>query len=125
MADQQDLNMTARNERGELDVVRFSWDASAAKVNAYGSSNFLPEIQRQLENHDWTHLPAEVSVGDNPDQTWVIFLPPSVDLSTWIENERAYWVDFLIYMVSEYLDGEEENFRANIAWLEEARYKGA
>lgn len=126
MTDQQDLNMTARNERGELDVVRLSWDQSGVVFpSPYPSSNFLPEIQKQLEGHDWTHLPAEVSVGDNPDQTWVIFLPPSVDLSTWIENERAYWVDFLIYMVSEYLDGEEENYRANIAWLEEARYKGA
>lgn len=118
--------MTARNERGELDVVRLSWDQSEVVFpTPYPSSNFLPEIQKQLEGHDWTHLPAEVSVGDNPDQTWVIFLSHSVDLSTWIENERAYWVDFLIYMVSEYLDGEEENHRANIAWLEEARYKGA
>lgn len=106
-------------------MVRFSWDASAAKIETGGSSNFLPEIERQLAGHDWTDLPANISVGDNPDQTWTIFLPPGVDLSTWIENEKAYWVDYLIYMEREYLDGNEEKYRANIAWLEEARYHGA
>ncbi|MBG6121344.1 hypothetical protein KIP68_09265 [Corynebacterium aquatimens] len=105
--------------------MRFSWDSSAAKVNEYGSSNFLPEIERQLEGHDWTDLPAKVSVGDNPDKTWTVFLPPGVDLSIWIANEKAFWVDFLIYMESEYLDGDEENYRANVAWLEGALYGGA
>lgn len=123
---QYEINETGRNERGELDVVCFSWDRSQAKVDKWGSSNFLPEIERQLAGHDWaTDLPAKVSVGDNPDETWTIFLPPGLPLSIWIENRKAFWIDFLIYMVDMYLDGEEERNRADISWIEEAFYHGA
>ena len=100
-------------------------DRSQEKVDKWGSSNFLPEIARQLAGHDWaTDLPAKDSVGDNPDETWTIFLPPGCPLSIWIENKKAFWVDFLIYMVDMYLDGEKEN-RAYISWLEEAFYHRA
>ena len=123
---QYEINTTGRNERGELDVVRFSWDRSQVKMSKSGPSNFFPEIERQLAGHDWgTDLPAKVSVGDNPDETWTIFLPPGCPLSIWIENEKAFWVDYLIYLVDMYLDGEEENYRADISWIEEACYHGA
>lgn len=126
MDQQYEINKTGRNERGELDTVEFSWDRSQAKVDTWGSSNFLPEIERQLAGYDWaTDLPAKVSVGDNPDETWTIFLPPGLPLSIWIENKKAFWVDFLIYMVDMYLDGEKENYRADISWIEEACYHGA
>ena len=47
LTDQQDLNMATRNERGELDVVRLSWDQSEVVFpTPYPSSNFLPEIQK-------------------------------------------------------------------------------
>lgn len=45
-------------------------------------------------------------------------------MSTWIKNKKAHLVDFVIYMEGEYLDGEKENYRANLAWLEEACYSG-
>ena len=123
---QYEINTTGRNERGELDVVEFSWDRSQVKIGQSGPSNFLPEIERQLAGHDWgTDLPAKVSVGDNPDETWTIFLPPGCPLSIWIDSEKAFWVDYLIYLADMYLDGEEENYRADISWIEEACYHGA
>lgn len=109
MDQQYEINTTGRNECGELDVVEFSWDRSQVKIGQSGPSNFLPEIERQLAGHDWgTDLPAKVSVGDNPDETWTIFLPPGCPLSIWIDSEKAFWVDYLIYLVDMYLDGEEE-----------------
>lgn len=105
-------------------MVRLSWDSSGILPSDYSESNFLPEIEKQLDEHDWTQLPAEVSVGDNPDRTWAIFLQPGLSLSTWIKSKKAHLVDFVIYMEGEYLDGERENYRANLAWLEGAYYSG-
>lgn len=121
----EEVDRNSRNEHGELDVVRLSWDFSGILLSEKGSSNFLPDIEYQLKDHDWTQLPVEVSVGKNPDRTWTIFLPPSISLNTWISSKQASWVDFLIYMESTYLDGEEENYRANLAWLQEAYFHGA
>jgi len=123
---QYEINTTGRNERGGLDVVEFAWDRSQAKMGKSGPSNFLPEIERQLAGHDWvTDLPAKVSVGDNPDEKWTIFLLPGCPLPIWIDNEKAFWVDYLIYLVDMYLNGEKENYLADTSWVEEACYYGA
>ncbi len=50
-------------------MVRLPWDSSEILPSDYRESNFLPEIEKQLDEHDWTQLPAEVRVGDNPDKT--------------------------------------------------------
>lgn len=86
-------------------MVRLSWDSTGVLPSDYRDSSFLPEIEKQLDAHDWTQLPAEVSVGDYPDKTWTIFLPPGMPLSMWIKNQKADLVDFVIYMEEEYLDG--------------------
>lgn len=125
MVELHEVDIEGRNERGELDVVRLSWNPSGIIFSSRPPSDCLPEIERQLKDHDWTQLPAEVTVGEHPDRTWTIYLPPSVDLLDWVGGEKAFWVDYLIYLEDELLDGEEEKYRANIAWLEEAHYSGA
>lgn len=125
MANEQ-AERTNRNTRGELDIVQLSWNRDAVRQGGYDPDALQAAIEQQLKDHDWTQLPAEVSVSDKPDQTWTIFLPASMSLATWVaETNQARWVEFLIYMAETYLDGGEEHYRSDLTWLIEAALHGA
>ena len=54
------------------------------------------------------------------------FLPASFSLATWVaDTNQARWVEFLIYMAETYLDGDEEQYRSDLTWLNEAALHGA
>lgn len=122
----EEAERTNRNTRGELDIVKLSWNRDAVRQGGYDADALQAAIEQQLNNHDWTQLPAEVSVSDKPDQTWTIFLPASMSLDTWVaDTNQARWVEFLIYMAETYLDGDEERYRSDLTWLIEAALHGA
>ena len=122
----EEAERTNRNTRGELDIVRLSWNHDEVRQGGYDADALQAAIEQQLKEHDWTQLPAEVSVSDKPDQTWTIFLPASMSLATWVvETNQARWVEFLIYMAETYLDGGEEHYRSDLTWLIEAALHGA
>lgn len=122
----EEAERTNRNSRGELDIVKLSWNHDEVRQGGYDADALQAAIEQQLKDHDWTQLPAEVSVSDNPDQTWTIFLPASMSLATWVADaNQARWVEFLIYMAETYLDGGEEHYRFDLTWLIEAALHGA
>ncbi|MCG7278142.1 hypothetical protein MHJ95_03915 [Corynebacterium imitans] len=122
----EEAERTNRNTRGELDIVKLSWNHDEVRQGGYDPDALQAAIEQQLKDHDWTQPPAEVSVSDKPDQTWTIFLPASMSLATWVEDtNQARWVEFLIYMAETYLDGDEERYRSDLTWLIEASLHGA
>lgn len=124
--DAKSTNEKGRNEQGELDIVRFSWDRSGAASTPEDVTNYYSEIQAQLGGKEWTQPPVEITVGAHPDITYTLFLPPRISLSDWINrDDKAYWLDFLIYMDSQYLNDEEQKHRVDLALLIEARRSGA
>lgn len=111
-----------RTEQGELDIVCFSWDRSEAAATPKDVTNYYSEIQSQLSSSDWAQLPVEICVGAHPDITYTLFLPPRISLSDWVgSTDKAYWLDFLVYMDSQYFGAEEHNYRVDLALLIEAR----
>lgn len=122
----EEAERTNRNARGELDIVKFSWNHDEVRQGGYDPDALQAAIEQQLKEHDWTQLPAEVNVSDKPDQTWTIFLPASMSLAAWVaDTNQARWGEFLIYMAETYLDGGEEHYRSDLTWLIEAALHGA